>query len=160
MMSARPLSARSRSLAIGLRAVGAMALAMTAGLVQPPWRRSNDGRRRATPPGQADPSIAAAAPAELRSFYSQQVDWKPCEDELPVRQGQGPAGLRQARRRHDRTRRPQAPSTGGKKKGSLLVNPGGPGGSGYDFVKDAGATHFSDKVRSRTTTSWASTPAA
>ncbi len=40
----------------------------------------------------------------------------------------------------------RAPSTG-KKTGSLLVNPGGPGASGYDFVKDAAGTHFSQSVR-------------
>ena len=32
--------------------------------------------------GQADPSIAAAAPAELKAFYSQKVIWEPCEDKL------------------------------------------------------------------------------
>ena len=47
-----------------------------------------------------------------------------------------------------KSRRSGCPATGSNKKGSLLVNPGGPGGSGYDFVRDAGSTNISEKVRS------------
>ena len=80
MKPARPQSATSRSLAVGMRAVGAMALALT--LASCSLFGGGTRIECATiqgAPGQADPSIVDAAPAELRSFYSQQIDWKPCE---------------------------------------------------------------------------------
>ena len=81
MKPARPQSARSRSLAIDMRAVGAVALAVT--LASCTLFGGGGGNGSSAPAsgaaGQADPSIVAAAPAELRSYYSQQVDWKPCE---------------------------------------------------------------------------------
>ncbi len=42
------------------------------------------------------------------------------------------------------------PATGpGKKVGSLFVNPGGPGGSGIDFLLGVGLALYSDEVRAR-----------
>ena len=127
MKPARPQPARFRSWAIGVRAAGAMALAVT--LASCSLFGGGDGGTKTGNPGQADPSIAAAAPAELRSFYSQQVNWSPCEKNLQCAKIKVPldyskpdgdtieiAALKVA--------------TKGNKKGSLLVNPGGPGGSG------------------------------
>lgn len=144
MKPARPQPARFRSWAIGVRALGAMALAMM--LASCSLFGSGDGGTTSGNSGQADPSIASAAPAELRSFYSQQVNWTPCEKSLQCAKIKVPldyskpdgatieiAALKVA--------------TKGNKKGSLLVNPGGPGASGYDFVRDAGTTSISEKVR-------------
>ena len=36
-----------------------------------------------------------------------------------------------------------------RKIGSIFLNPGGPGGSGVDLVRDAGRSLFSDQVRAR-----------
>ncbi len=148
MKPARPQSARSRSLAIGMRAVGAMALAVTLASCTL-FGGGNGGSGAATSGARAaDQSIVDAAPAELRSFYSQQVDWKPCEEgvfqcakiKVPLDYGK-PDG--------DRIEIAAIKlATKGDKKGTLLVNPGGPGGSGYDFVRDAANTNISDKVRS------------
>ena len=80
-MSAPPLPARSRSLVTGLRTVGAMALAMLLASCSF-LGQSNDGSSQGTSTGQADPSIAAAAPEGLKDFYSQDVVWEPCEDKL------------------------------------------------------------------------------
>jgi pimeloyl-ACP methyl ester carboxylesterase len=131
-----------------MRAVGAVALAIT--LASCTLFGGGDGGSSAAKgaPGQADPSIVDAAPAELRSFYSQQIDWKPCEGgdfqcakvKVPLDYGK-PDG--------DRIEIAAIKlATNGNKKGSLLVNPGGPGASGFDFVRDAANTVISDKVRS------------
>jgi pimeloyl-ACP methyl ester carboxylesterase len=38
----------------------------------------------------------------------------------------------------------RVPATGGKSKGIVLTNPGGPGGSGFDFIADAGTQLVSE----------------
>ncbi|WP_420157244.1 alpha/beta hydrolase [Nocardiopsis sp. CNT-189] len=72
----------------------------------------------------------------LEGFYSQEIDWGACEDgdedfecgayEVPLDYGD-PGG---ERLEIAVKRRPAAAEA----KGSLLVNPGGPGGSGYDYA--------------------------
>ncbi|MEZ2391975.1 alpha/beta hydrolase [bacterium RCC_150] len=95
----------------------------------------------------ADPSIAASAPAGLASYYSQKVSWTSCEQgfqcaniKVPVDYAKPDGG--------DISIAAIRLKSQGAKKGSLLVNPGGPGASGYDFVRDAGKTHFTSKLRS------------
>lgn len=143
MKSARPAPAGSRSLAIGMRAVGALALA--AALASCSLLGGASGSKQANP-AQPDPAIAAAAPPELRSFYSQQVNWSACEGDFECAKVTVPLDYSKP----DGERIEIAAiklSTPSAKKGSLLVNPGGPGGSGYDFVKAAAATNISEKVR-------------
>lgn len=142
-MTARPLPARSRSLVIGLRAAGALVLAVTlasCGLL--------GGNKPDTAPStvKADPSIVASAPAGLDSFYSQEVVWEACENGFQCAKVTVPLNYGTPDGDKIQIAALRAPSTG-KKSGSLLVNPGGPGGSGYDFVKDAAGTHFSESVR-------------
>ena len=89
----------------------------------------------------------AAAPEQLRSYYSQQIDWKPCEGSFQCAKIKVPLDYSKP----DGERIELAAiklATTGDKKGTLMVNPGGPGGSGYDFVRDAANTNISDKVRS------------
>lgn len=147
MMSAPPLSARSRSLATGLRTVGAMALVMLLAACSF-LGQSKDDSSKGNSTGQADPSIAAAAPDGLKDFYSQKVVWEPCEDKLQCAKIKVPLDYTKPDGKTIEIATLKMSSTGGKKQGSLLVNPGGPGASGYDFVRDAGASHFSQKVRS------------
>ena len=73
---------------------------------------------------------------ELRPFYSQVLEWEPCGDGLGCATAKAPLDwedpgdgeVELALVRHVAT---------GERIGSLLVNPGGPGGSGYDFVADS-----------------------
>ncbi len=142
-MTARPLPARSRSLVIELRAAGALVLALTLASCS-----FLGGAKPDTAPStaKADPSIVASAPAGLDSFYSQEVVWEACENGFQCAKVTVPVDYEKPDGDTIQIAALRAPSTG-KKSGSLLVNPGGPGGSGYDFVKDAAGTHFSQAVR-------------
>lgn len=74
--------------------------------------------------------------ADLEPFYTQVLEWERCGDGMGCATAKAPldwsdpsAGETElALVRHVAT---------GDKLGSLLVNPGGPGGSGYDFVMDS-----------------------
>lgn len=142
-MTARPLPARPRSWVAGVRAAGAMLLALTlASCTLLGGGNSNE----ATATAKADPSIVASAPAGLEEFYSQEVVWEPCENEFQCAQVTVPMDYDEPDGGTIQIAALRASSTG-QKQGSLLVNPGGPGASGYDFVKDAAGTHFSQAVR-------------
>ena len=142
-MIARPLPARSRSLVIGLRAAGALVLAMTLASCS---LFGGDKPDEGSTTAKADPSIVASAPAGLDSFYAQEVVWEPCENGFQCAKVTVPVDYAKPDGDTIQLAALRAPSTGNK-SGSLLVNPGGPGGSGYDFVKDAAGTHFSESVR-------------
>ncbi len=74
--------------------------------------------------------------AELEPFYSQVLEWERCGDRLGCAtatapldwENPGDGEIELALVRHAAT---------GSRLGSLLVNPGGPGGSGYEFVADS-----------------------
>ncbi len=98
-------------------------------------------------PGTAAPDVAGSAPAELRSFYAQELAWGPCADYAATESDRTAF----ADRKFDCARlevpldyaKPggQTAKIGvlrqkasGAKVGSLLVNPGGPGASGMSTV--------------------------
>lgn len=131
------------------RTAGAAALGLVLALVLSSCTLfGSGGGNSGSAPGSADPSIAAAAPAELRSFYSQQLTWSRCEGEFQCAKVKVPVDYAKPDGGTIEIAAIKLASKGGNTKGSLLVNPGGPGGSGYDFVRDAGATNISEKVRS------------
>lgn len=75
--------------------------------------------------------------AELRPFYEQVLIWKSCGDGMQCTTATAPMNWDDpAAARIDLALVRQV-ATGGQSKGSLLVNPGGPGGSGFDFVLDS-----------------------
>ena len=73
---------------------------------------------------------------DLRPFYSQVLEWEECGEELGCATATAPLDwehpdegeIELALVRHVAT---------GDRIGSLLVNPGGPGGSGYEFIADS-----------------------
>ena len=142
-MTARPLPVRPRFAAAGVRALGAMVLAMVLASCS---LRNGEDRSQEAATANADPSIVASAPEGLEEFYSHEVVWEPCENEFQCANVTVPMDYGNPDGETIQIAALRAPSTG-KKTGSLLVNPGGPGASGYDFVKDAAGTHFSQAVR-------------
>lgn len=146
MMSTPPLRARSRSLATAVRAAGAMVVVLL--LTSCSFLgQSKNGGSEGNSTGQADPSIAAGAPEGLEDFYTQQIVWESCEDKMQCAKVKVPLDYAKPDGKTIEIAALKIASKGGKKQGSLLINPGGPGASGYDFVRDAGNGHFSEKVR-------------
>ncbi|MFF8766826.1 alpha/beta hydrolase [Nocardiopsis dassonvillei] len=100
---------------------------------------------------QREGSVAPGLSEDLAAFADQELAWGECESgapgtecatyEVPLDYGD-PDGER------IEIAVKRFPSEGGDVLGSLLVNPGGPGGSGYDFVDHAPYT-VSDAVRER-----------
>ncbi len=87
-----------------------------------------------TPPATSTPH-AEKVTAALQPFYGQRLDWRACgsfqcaDAKAPLDWSDPSKGsVKLALIRHYAT---------GKRLGSLLVNPGGPGGSGVDFVRDS-----------------------
>lgn len=101
--------------------------------------------KHAAPAGVPSVGVPSAPPHDLQAFYGQNLGWKPCNDgddcttvSAPVNwdsPGDGAIGL--AVIRHAAT---------GKSRGALLVNPGGPGGSGYNFVANGVNNAVSDAL--------------
>ncbi|WP_232832057.1 alpha/beta hydrolase [Nocardiopsis sp. FIRDI 009] len=97
------------------------------------------------------PGEAADAAADLADFTDQELDWEDCESglegaecavfEVPL-DYDAPDGER------IEIAVKRLPAEGDDVIGSLVINPGGPGGSGFDYV-DQAAYAVSDDVRER-----------
>ncbi|MWB99114.1 alpha/beta fold hydrolase [Agromyces seonyuensis] len=122
----RPLRARR-----GLAAAGVLAAALVLTGCVPSFLFPQNPERTSTP---VDEDVDAA----LAPFYGQVLSWEDCEDvegmlcataTAPLDWDDPAAGSVDLAL----VRQPAS----GDKLGSLLVNPGGPGGSGFDFVADS-----------------------
>jgi pimeloyl-ACP methyl ester carboxylesterase len=74
--------------------------------------------------------------AALQPFYSQTLVWAGCGDGMQCTTAQAPMNWDDPAQATIELALVRQPATG-TKLGSLLVNPGGPGGSGYDFILDS-----------------------
>ncbi|KQX05704.1 MULTISPECIES: alpha/beta hydrolase [unclassified Leifsonia] len=103
-----------------------LALALT-GCV--PWAGGGAGPHTSTPTGET-------APAGLESYYGQQLEWEDCGDGFQCTTATAPLDYRAPGDESIDLALVRHPATGDR-LGSLLVNPGGPGGSGYEMVRDS-----------------------
>jgi len=75
--------------------------------------------------------------AALDPFYSQVLKWTDCGDNLQCTTATSPLDWNDPAAGEIDLALVRQPATSGDRLGSLLVNPGGPGASGYDFIKDS-----------------------
>ena len=76
--------------------------------------------------------------ADLRPFYDQVLNWTDCGDGFQCADATSPLDWQNPSASEITLALVKHPASGpGPRLGSLLVNPGGPGGSGYGFVKDS-----------------------
>lgn len=114
----------------GLRA-GVIALAaalLLSGCVS--WFQAPRPSATSTPTGE-DVS------AELAPYYHQVLRWTGCGDGLQCTTATAPLDWADPGGQTIELALIRHPATGGDARGSLLVNPGGPGGSGVDFIRDS-----------------------
>ncbi|WP_159801708.1 alpha/beta hydrolase [Arthrobacter zhaoguopingii] len=95
----------------------------------------------------ADPDAVGDVPAGLEPFYSQEVEWEPCEDDFACARVEVPLDYSDPGRATIEVAAIRADATKGEPQGTILVNPGGPGGSGYNIVRDALDRVVSDRLR-------------
>jgi pimeloyl-ACP methyl ester carboxylesterase len=83
--------------------------------------------------------VTAGAPAELSHFYGQKLSWHSCDNGFQCSTLSVPLDYSRPHGQAIGIAVIRKPSSGSH-RGSLIVNPGGPGGSGVDFVaQDSGA---------------------
>ena len=75
--------------------------------------------------------------AELAPFYEQVLTWTSCEKEMQCATATAPLDRTDPTRDSIDLALIRHAATAGAPIGSVLVNPGGPGGSGYDFIADS-----------------------
>ena len=86
-------------------------------------------RETSTPTGEA-------VAADLESYYGQVLEWTGCGDGMQCATAEAPLDWSDPQRDSIELALSRQVATGGSPLGSLLVNPGGPGASGYDLILD------------------------
>lgn len=94
----------------------------------------------------AAPEVVGEVSAELQDFYAQSVSWSSCNGGFQCAEVDVPMNYGDPQQDTIKLAVTRLPATG-KRLGAMLVNPGGPGGSGVNMVKDGAKTYFSAKLR-------------
>src|SRR5690554_5677940 len=89
---------------------------------------------REPPRLESTPTNETVAP-ELASFYSQVLTWRPCHEQFQCATAMAPLDWSDPQR--DSIELALIRHTANSPRASLLINPGGPGGSGVDMVRDS-----------------------
>ena len=94
-----------------------------------------------SPMGSTGPDATGTANAELTRFYAQKLSWRSCRDANQCATLKVPLDYTQPEARTIRLSLLKIPAGSQKRRiGSLIVNPGGPGGSGVDYAATAGSS--------------------
>ncbi|MBO4270838.1 alpha/beta hydrolase [Microbispora triticiradicis] len=106
---------------------------------------------RTPAPSSQQPGVTKALPAmrtpasELRPFYEQRPDWSDCGDGFQCARIQVPLDYTKPSGERIELSAIRLPASG-TRAGSLLINPGGPGGSGIQYARAAKSV-VSERVR-------------
>lgn len=87
--------------------------------------------------GSTPDPVRQAPEAALQPFYSQQLDWRSCGGRNQCTEVLVPLDYDNPTGETVELAVLRSPSTGPRPQGSLVVNPGGPGGSGVEFAAAA-----------------------
>ncbi|MFE7405474.1 alpha/beta hydrolase [Isoptericola sp. NPDC057559] len=87
------------------------------------------------PAGSASGPAASQAPDGFEKFYGQALEWTDCKNGLQCATAAAPLSWHDAGAGSIELALVRNPADGKDPQGSLLVNPGGPGASGVDFVR-------------------------
>ena len=117
-----------RRLRLGTVAVALAATLPLSGCVS--WFLPPTANSTSTP---TDEQVAA----ELQPYYRQVLSWSSCGGGMQCATAKAPMDWSDPGAGDVELALVRQPATSGNRVGSLLVNPGGPGGSGYDFIKDS-----------------------
>lgn len=113
---------------VAIVAVAMVVLLPLSGCVS--WFVPPTANRTSTPTGE---EVAAG----LEPFYTQVLSWSNCQGTMQCATATAPLNWSDPSGASIELALVRQPATSGTPRGSLLVNPGGPGGSGFDFVKDS-----------------------
>lgn len=123
--------------AVAAAAVFALLLPLVSCSLLPPAPRTTS-----TPTGE---DVAA----DLEPFYSQVLRWSDCGNGLQCTTAQAPLDWSDPSRESIDLALVRQPATTRDRIGSLLVNPGGPGASGVDFILNSVDYATSERLQSR-----------
>ena len=100
------------------------------------------------PPQESTSSPTASAPSsDLASFYRQEVRWTPCGGQFVCAQVKVPLDYTDPSASDIELSVVRLPASGDS-RGSLVLNPGGPGASGVDYARAARAVVSPDVLKS------------
>ncbi len=110
-----------------------------------------DGDAASASPSAPTPSdtrspLTDQSPEGFEDFFAQQIAWEDCGDGFECATIEAPLSWREAGSGSIELALKRHPATG-TSQGSVLVNPGGPGGSGVDFVTESWS-RFGERLRS------------
>src|SRR3546814_4224456 len=83
---------------------------------------------------------------ELLPYYGQELEWERCEGDFDCTTVRAPLDWDDPSAGDVELAVIRQRATGGEALGSLLTNPGGPGISGYDYIRDAASALVSPAV--------------
>jgi len=99
-------------------------------------------------PVQASTPTGEAVEPALEPFYAQVLEWSECGTDLQCATATAPLDWDELGGDTIELALVRQEATSGTSLGSLLVNPGGPGGSGYDFIHDSIDYATSERLQS------------
>ncbi|WP_248959972.1 alpha/beta hydrolase [Sphaerisporangium perillae] len=102
-------------------------------------RNPSDGSSPVDPPAatQAVEAATKAPSTALEPFYTQKIAWKSCKGGFECGKIEVPLDYADPSGERIQISVIRLPATGSKRIGSILLNPGGPGGSGIEYARAA-----------------------